>query len=513
MSRTSARTLIWRAVIGPITVLCLSARLGAQQPMTILDSYTKAHQLLESAVAAHGGLEALTAARQMRLTARGFEYHPHQSRRVEPPFDSTVTNLMLITDIARGRVIFDETRGYPGGFYYTTRNANTGSGRFNAQLRNRTYVTQQDPPATDMHGDLFLLPQFRLLPIYRSGSSALRSLGQMRLTSGAVVDAIQARLPNGGQMTLGFDPATHRLRALLGVSPNFPGGDQAVETELLDYRMLNGVLLPTEWVTRRAGVVIQRYRYTSAELGYQIPDSLLRPPAGFTLVTPRPAADPVRTLAPGVWAIQAGGYWTLVAEFQDHVLVVDASSSGASDVLTRVATLAPNKPVRWVVPTHHHSDHFGGVRAYAAAGATTVTTPGNLDLFRRVVAAPMSTMSPNAARLPAGAAPRVEAIAGKRRVFTDGTRTVEIHDVGPTPHAEEALVAWVPSAGILFHADLIEAADGVALPGSSSPTTVRLAEYIRSQGWDVRVFAGAHGFLDDPSQFEALVRLPVLPPE
>jgi len=508
-----SRTFAWHGVVGGTAVLCLSARLDAQQPPTILDSYTKAHQLVEAAVAAHGGIEALNAARQMRLTARGFEYHPHQSRRVEPPFDSTVTNVVLMTDIARGRVVFNETRGYPGGFYYTTRNANTGSGRFNAYLRNGTYATLQDPPATDMHGDLYLLPQFRLLPIYRSGSSALRSLGPMRLTSGAVVDVIQARLPNGAQTTLGFDPATHRLRALLGVSPNFPGGDNAVETELVDYRMLNGVLLPTEWVTRRDGVIINRYRYLSAEVGYQIPDSLLRPPVGFTLTTPRAAGNPLRTLAPGVSAVQAGGYWTLVAEFQDHLLVVDASSGGALDVLKRVATLAPNKPVRWVVPTHHHSDHFGGVRTYAAAGATTVTTPGNIDLFRRVIAAPVSTMSPNAVRLPAGAAPRVEAITGKRRVFADGTRTVEIHDVGPTPHAEEMLVAWVPSAGILFHADLIDAADGAALPGSSSPTTVRLADYIRSQGWNVRVFAGAHGFLDDPSQFERLVRQPVLPPE
>ena len=503
--------ILTRCAVVAIALLPIRAR--AQHSSTILDSYTKAHQLVEAAVAAHGGIDALNAARQMRLTARGYEYHPHQSRRVAAPFDSTVADYVLITDIARGRVIFDGTRGYPGDFYYTTRNANTGAGGFSADLRNRTYTTRQDPAATDMHGDLFLLPQFRLLPIYRSGSSALRSLGRMRLASGALVDAIQARLPNGFQTTLGFDPASHRLHAVFGVSPDYPGGDQAVETEMLDYRMLNGVLLPTEWVTRRAGVVVNRYRYTSVTPGYQIPDSLLRPPTEFKLVTPPAAGDPVRTLAPGVWAVQASGYWTLVVEFQDHVLAVDASSNAAPNVLTRVATLAPNKPVRWVVPTHHHSDHFGGVRAYAAAGATTVTTPGNVELFRRLIAAPVSTMTPNAVTLPAGAAPRVEAVAGKRRVFTDGTRTVEIHDVGPTPHAEEMLVAWVPSAGVLFQADLIEAANGVALPGSSSPTTVRLADFIRGQGWNVRVFAGAHGFLDDPSQFESLVRQPFLPPE
>jgi hypothetical protein len=83
--------------------------------------------------------------------------------------------------------------------------------------------------------------------------------------------------------------------------------------------------------------------------------------------------------------------------------------------------------------------------------------------------------------------------------------------LGPTPHAEEIVVAWVPSEGVLFQADLIEAANGVALPGSASPTTVRLADFIRQHGWNVRVFAGSHGFLDDPGQFATLVRLPVMP--
>ena len=93
-----------------VAMALLPIRAHAQHPSTILDSYTKAHQLVEAAVAAHGGIEALNAARQLRLTARGYEYHPHQSRRVAPPFDSTVADYVLMTDIARGRVIFSLAR-------------------------------------------------------------------------------------------------------------------------------------------------------------------------------------------------------------------------------------------------------------------------------------------------------------------------------------------------------------------------------------------------------------------
>src|SRR5688572_22700680 len=256
---------------------------SAQQPMTIVDSYDRARQLIEAAVAAHGGADALAAARQMRLTARGYEYQMQQSRRVAPPLDSTVMDLVLMTDIARGRVVYQDTRGYPGGFYYTNRRITNGTEGFAVDVRNRRYSTTQTQPATETHGDLFILPQLRLLPVHRGAGSSLRSLGRMRLASGAEVDVITARLPSGFMTTLGFDPATHRLHALVSPGADLLLGDHAVETEFLNYRMLDGVLLPTEWVTRRGGIVINRYRYTSATLGYQIPDSLLRPPPHFTL--------------------------------------------------------------------------------------------------------------------------------------------------------------------------------------------------------------------------------------
>jgi glyoxylase-like metal-dependent hydrolase (beta-lactamase superfamily II) len=504
------KLLLAAVVVSTFIVSTLITSSAFAQHPTIVDSYKRAYELLDAAVAAHGGAEAMAAARQMRLTARGYEYHMHQSRRIAP-LDSTVWQATLMTDMARGRMFYEDTRGYVGGFYYTNRRTTVGSEAFAIDMRNRRYSTTPSQQVTDVHGDVYLLPQFRLLPFYRTGNSSLRSLGRMRLTSGAEVDVITARLPNGGIQTLGFDPVTHRLHALMSAGADPLDGDHAVETEYLGYRMLDGVLLPTEWVTRRGRAVINRYRYTSASLGQQIPDSLLRPPPGFT-VAPTPAAgEPVRALGTGLWAVRANGNWHIVAEFRDHVLVVDAGS-GSAEVLTRAATLAPNKPVRYVVPTHHHSDHFNGVRRFAAAGVTTVTTPGNVEQFRQVTTAPAPTIS--AAPVPPvpDAVSRVETISGKRRVFTDGTRVVEIHDVGPTPHAEEMLVAWMPIEGVLFHADMIEAATGQALPGSASPTTVRLAEYIKQRGWNVRVFAGSHGFLDDPSQFDALVKMPVLPP-
>ena len=494
-----------------VAVALLLQDANAQTPPTIVDSYKRGAELFHAAVAAHGGVEALRAAGNVRLSVRGVEYHAYQSRGNSGPLDSTVAHYELLTSFPR--LVLEQTRGYVGDFYYTTRAVNAGTSGFTLDLRNRTHTTtSQAQPASENSGDVFLLPQFRLLSVYNGGTSALRALGRMRLSSGTVVEAVHVRFSFGGVTTLGFDPVTKRLVALMSVGGDFHEGDTEVETEWVGYRTLNGVLLPSEWITTRAGKVVNRYRYLAITPNYQIPDSLLKIPAGFAAAPQPPAAEPVRTLANDVWAIRSGSSWTLAVAFRDHVLVFDTQSRGAEDVISRLATLAPGKPVRYVIPSHHHSDHFGGVAAFARAGAITVTTPGNLDYFRRTMSAAPSMLTPAQPVVPPNPSAPVEVIAGKRRVFTDGSRVVEIHDVGPSPHANEILVAWLPAEGILFQADLIEAPNGIATPGSNSPTTVKLADVIRRNEWAVRVFGGSHGFLNSPEEFAKLVAQPIVPP-
>jgi glyoxylase-like metal-dependent hydrolase (beta-lactamase superfamily II) len=478
----------------------------------MLESYARAKSLIDAAVAAHGGVEALRAARHMRITLQGNDFHRNQSRRVAAPYDSTPRRHEVLIDLSRGQVISVDTRGYPGGFSYNTGFITNGTKGFALNWRQQSYSTAEYPPADQQFGQLFNLPQWMVLVAHElTPASGRRYLGPIRLASGAIVEAVHMALPGGGAVTLGFDPDSHRLHATTSVGTDIFAGDTQVDTEYLDYRMLDGVLLPTRRVTWRGGEIINDVTYTSATPNYVIPDSLIAPPARFSAAAPPTTADPVRELAPGVWGIRAGGAWSLVVAFTDHVMVIDAPPSAPTDVIARVATLAPGKPIRYVVPTHHHDDHFGGVRRYASTGATTVTTSGNLDYFRRIVRAPSTTLQPNPA--PPVPTAKVEAIENRRRTFTDGSRTVEIHDIGPSPHADEMLVAWLPNEGILFQADLIEVPQsGIAARGTNAETTVHLANFIRRQRWNVRVLAGAHAFLASPAELDRIVQQPILPP-
>jgi glyoxylase-like metal-dependent hydrolase (beta-lactamase superfamily II) len=181
----------------------------------------------------------------------------------------------------------------------------------------------------------------------------------------------------------------------------------------------------------------------------------------------------------------------LAVAFSDHLLVVESPGFGLPDAIARIKTAAPGKPIRYVVPTHHHDDHSGGLRYLIAEGATVVTTPGNRGYFTRM-AAVRTSLVPDDATL---ARPRlsIETITGGKRIFSDGARTVEIHDIGPSPHANEMVVAWLPNEGILFQGDLLNLPPtGEVFASSANDTTVHFAEWLARQGWPVRVLAGVH---------------------
>jgi glyoxylase-like metal-dependent hydrolase (beta-lactamase superfamily II) len=163
----------------------------------------------------------------------------------------------------------------------------------------------------------------------------------------------------------------------------------------------------------------------------------------------------------------------------------------------------PGRPVAALALTHHHDDHAGGTRAFVAAGATVVTTAGNVDYLRAMAAAPRTLHPDSLARSPRE--PRIEVVRG-RRVFAAGGRRLELIEVGPSPHVDEMLVAWLPEEGILFQGDLLNVPRGGPVPPAVD-TTVHFAERLRELAIAPRVHVGVHGAVGGPEHLaEALER-------
>jgi glyoxylase-like metal-dependent hydrolase (beta-lactamase superfamily II) len=481
-----------RIVSASVLALLLAASTSArsQDAPNIIESYNRAKQLVDRAVAAHGGLDALRAGRQMRVRFEGDDVWRHQSRAAAPPYDRVPHKSELFIDLDKGRVIVDQQRSYPGNIHRSFRFVTDGDKSYFVNHRHQTFTVSDYPRAGTQVNNLYALPQLILLDIVESGRR-VRPAGRMRLASGAIVDAIVTTTANG-PLTVGFHPETGRLHCTFGIADDRVAGLSAGETEFLDYRDMNGVLLPTRRVVSVAGEITEERIYADATPNYRSPDELARPPAGYKEFTADTSIPQVRELGREVWMV-GGGSASLVVGFADYLLVVDAPPSSAAATIKQITSLAPGKPIRFVVPTHHHDDHSAGVRAYAAAGATVVATVGNKTFLEQIAGA------------------TVDVITGQR-VFSDATRTVEIHDIGHNGHSNEMLVAWLPAEGILFGGDLIDAtASGIIERGSNNEVTQYFDRWVRARGWPVRTYADGHGSVLDSVAFRDLLSRPVLP--
>jgi hypothetical protein len=384
---------------------------------TMLESYERATTLLNAAVEAHGGVQAVrSSVRQLHVRTEGFDYHRNQSRAVAPPYDSTTRRVELFLDLPRGQIVSEQLAGYPGGTVRHSRFVTDGSNHYFVDLRGETYVRANYPPAAEQYGQITGVPHGYLYAALAYPSAPRRYMGRLRLSSGTTVDAVMVMAPNNLTFTIGLDPTTHHVRAVLGVTTDAISGTLATETEYSNYRDVGGVLLPAHAVSRRGGDVVRSLAFVSAATGQEVPPSHRAPPATFTEAVSGAAGDTTVQLAPGVWTIRVSGARTLLVEFSDHALVVDAAPNVTRQVLAQAAAVLPEKPIRYVVPTHHHDDHFGGVRDFAAAGVTTVTTPGNADYFRGIFRAPRVAIDTGATQ--SAAEPGLEIIVGKQRRHT-----------------------------------------------------------------------------------------------
>jgi glyoxylase-like metal-dependent hydrolase (beta-lactamase superfamily II) len=149
------------------------------------------------------------------------------------------------------------------------------------------------------------------------------------------------------------------------------------------------------------------------------------PSAVQSAAAPPPPAVRVDTqkVADGIYYLTGGSHHSVVVEFKDYVVVVEAPQTDdrAVAVFESVKKTIPNKPIKYVVNSHNHFDHLGGVRAAMAEGYTVVTQASNKLYYERIASMP-HTIVPD--RLAKGQKkPVIEGVVDKR-VFTDDTNTL-----------------------------------------------------------------------------------------
>ncbi|MGH7589396.1 MAG: MBL fold metallo-hydrolase [Gemmatimonadota bacterium] len=472
------------------------------------ESYVAARAVVDRAIEAFGGRERLEAARDLAIEFEGELHWRHQSLGPNPPYDAEPFRATFVHAPSAGRLVYENEWRLGGGFRGHNRQVILDEQGFSLDLLRRTVSETPDPPPIGDHFYVERIPHLLLLRVLESPGS-LRWLGSVEAGDRAL-EAVAA-VDDGNQVTLLFDPATGLLSAYERLISDGIGGD-AVQRRAWDgYRSIDGVQIPERYRQWIAGELTQELRFAGVRLGESsAADSDFERPAGFD---PAPAPSwptrQVTEIAPGVHFLEgaAPGYNMLFVDLGDSLLVVEAPlGSGAMEAAIGVMREAvPGKPIAYVVPTHHHDDHAGGLRAFVAAGAIVVTTPGNVEFFRSMMSAPRTIDPDMLAKSPREL--RIEPIEGKQRLIEKGGHRVEIHDIGPSPHAGEMVVVWLPREGILFQGDLLNAgSDGSLQPAND--TTRHFAAWLEERGIRPRTILGVHSPARSMADLERALAMP-----
>src|SRR6476646_7312687 len=147
----------------------------------------------------------------------------------------------------------------------------------------------------------------------------------------------------------------------------------------------------------------------------------------------------VEEVGKGLWYLAGQSHHSILVEFADHLVLIETPQHEvrAAAVIAKDKELRPNKPIKYVINTHHHFDHSGGIRTAIAEGATIITHEGNKAFIEAMASRPHTMTADALSRSPKSAI--VETVSDKR-VLKDSTRTVEIYAVTGSTHSDTMLM-------------------------------------------------------------------------
>jgi hypothetical protein len=232
--------------------------------------------------------------------------------------------------------------------------------------------------------------------------------------------------------------------------PNPVLGDMLVETTYSDYKDFSGVKFPTHIVQKQGGYMTLDLNVTNAQAN--VANASLQVPDAVRQATAPPVRVVSQKLADGVWFLGGGTHNSVLIEFNNYVAVVEAPNNEdrSKAVIAEVKRLVPTKPIKYLINTHHHFDHSGGIRTYIAEGATIITNEANKAFYTQAWKQPHTLDPDELSRNPK----KATFITFKDKyVLTDGSRSLDLYRTVGDNHNEFISFGYLPKEKILIEAD------------------------------------------------------------
>src|SRR5215510_12131958 len=464
-----------------------------------------AQSLSDEALTAMGGADKVKAITTITMKdgsgTREQLLEPRHVGEAEPP--ATLSKVTEIVDLADGRAsmhyVIDNA-----GFMQDRHEVITRRG---GKLVGLDYVGMRPVVATSVDG-LFswgtqnnpeITLRRSLVPILLAASQTTSDAAASDENfAGRMAKHVHVPVKSGEDVGLYFDPQSKLLIGFETTDSEALTGDVPAQYVLDNYKSVDGVLLPHKITITKGGKPYSMVEYTGGAINdpaaakdFEIPEAASRQ-ADEAIAAGAFSPVTLDKIADGVYFARAYSHNSLVVEFPQWLAVVEAPYTDAqSATLIRVlAAQFPGKPINYAAVTHPHSDHIGGVRGIAAAGAAVLVEKAHEAPLRTMVEShhthPADDLEKRrAANQPVGA---IETFEGKK-VVSDGKQSLELYAFTGSPHVEPMVLAYVPGTRVMFQSDLWFPGIG----GGGSPAAKQLLESIRKLGLKVDINVGGHG--------------------
>jgi glyoxylase-like metal-dependent hydrolase (beta-lactamase superfamily II) len=458
---------------------------------------TPEQRIVNDAAAALGGRDRLLAVKTLVLEGGGTNGNLLQDMKPDASGQTfLVSDYRRTIDIDGRRARTEQTRTPTFAYFQGMAPQRQVSGidreiAYNVAA-NGTATRGSNTAASDRRAELLHHP----ITIVRAALDPAATLTHARTVGGERL--VDVTIAGGSTCSLAIDAATGLPTRVVSMTDNANLGDVSVETSFADYQDVAGVKLPARLTMKTDKYTTATLQLTQQRMNVDTGD-LAAPPAAASaapIAGPPPPVVTVAEIAQGIWLLAGQSHNSVLVEFDDHLMLIEAPQSEARTlaVIAAANNLHRGKPLTQLMSTHFHSDHTGGLRAAVAEGLTVITHEGNAAFYGDAVRRP-HTLAPDAlARTPKPL--KLEAV-GDAREIADRTMTVELYHLARNPHADTLLIAYFPKQRLLVEADAFS-------PGSATqPYAANLLEHIATRRLKVDRVVPLHGVV---TPFSEVVR-------
>jgi glyoxylase-like metal-dependent hydrolase (beta-lactamase superfamily II) len=455
---------------------------------------TAEQQFLDDALTAIGGRANIDTLRSIVIEGGGVNYNLGQDMKPEAATQTfELTDYKRQIDIDNGRQILEQVRTPKFTFFQgpqPQKQLQVLDGEVAFNVSESGQASRLQPwPERDRRTEFLHHPATAL----KVATSPLVTVANVR-TTGAVRQADFTF--NDRAWTVTIDASGMPL-SVSHKSYHANLGDVMITTTFADYQEVSGLKMPTRLVTKVDDFTTAEIRVTSQAINTPVtPPDVVK---GAAVKPAIPAAPNVTAekIGTGVWLLGGQSHHSVLVEFADHLMLIDAPQSEARTlaVIAKAKETVRNKPLTQLVTTHHHFDHTAGLRAAIAEGMSVFTQAGNKEWVENMARRPHSlapdALSKNATRLV------VETVDTEREI-KDASQTVMLYHVAGNPHSDTMLMAYIPRDRLIVEVDAFS-------PGSAvQPYAANLLENIQKRTLRVDKIVPLHGAI---APFPELVKV------